>query len=51
MSRQKQSRIHILTGENGTGKTTVLLALASVFEQSGSGFSTPNLKKLFNKET
>ena len=42
-----KAEIHIFTGQNGSGKSTILTALASAFDESSSRNS---LRKRFNKE-
>ncbi|HSK72596.1 MAG TPA: AAA family ATPase [Pyrinomonadaceae bacterium] len=43
-----KAEIHIFTGENGTGKTTILMALASAFDNFGTVNKRP-ASNLFNK--
>jgi predicted ATP-binding protein involved in virulence len=44
-----KAEIHIFTGENGSGKTTILQALASTFDNYEDDFSLSNLRNSLEK--
>ena len=44
-----KAEIHILTGQNGSGKSTILMALANAFERNEHNFFLSSLKNSFGK--